>query len=119
MLLQELEVWYIIPALRRALALEMQKRGLKAVEIAQRLGLTKAAVSQYFSKTRAVEFRFDLKMQREVGQAVDSILAGEHANHELQRLLLLLRENRAVCTFHRLQEKNIDKQCNICFQDLQ
>jgi predicted transcriptional regulator len=115
MLLQELEVWYVIPALRRALALELRKRGIKAVEIAEKLGVTKAAVSQYFSKTRAVDFTFDKKMQNEIIYAVDNILQGVNSNQELQRLIIGLRESRAICKFHRLQEKNIDRRCEVCF----
>jgi hypothetical protein len=118
MLLQELEVWYVIPALRRALALEFRERGMRAVEIAQRLGVTKAAVSQYFHRERAVSFIFDKKINNEIKLAVDRIVNGKNSNSEIQRLLMLLRETRAICRFHRRQDKDIGKHCDICFQDL-
>ena len=49
---QEIEVWYIIPAVRRELAKSMVKIGLKQKQIAVTLGITEAAVSQYLKLDR-------------------------------------------------------------------
>ncbi len=112
---QQLELWYIIPAIRRAFALEMVRQGMKGVEIASLLGVTKAAVSQYFSKTRAVEFRFDQEIREEIKASVARIIKGEEVAAELQRIILLLRESKSICKFHHFKE-DIDPHCDICFR---
>ncbi len=112
---QEIEVWYLLPALRRALALEMARQGIKGVEIAELLGVTKSAVSQYFSKARAVAFTFDAGMKKEIQASASRIIGGEGGVLEIQKLIMLLKENKSICTFHHKMEK-VEASCDICFQ---
>ncbi len=112
---QEIEVWYLLPALRRALAFEMARRGMKGVEIAELLGITKSAVSQYFSKARAVAVTFDAEMKKEIQASASRIIGGEDGATEMQRLIMLLKENKGICTFHHKME-NVEASCDICFQ---
>ena len=50
---QELEVWYILPAIRKAFAIEMIRQGIPQKRIAVLLGVTSAAISQYKNDKRA------------------------------------------------------------------
>ena len=50
---QEVEVWYIIPLIRKELALAMKKRKMPQNEIASLLGVTDSAISQYSNNKRA------------------------------------------------------------------
>ena len=59
---QEIEVWYVIPAIRREFAKGLIKKGLKQREVARMLGVTDAAVSQYFSSKRGSEVRFNQRI---------------------------------------------------------
>ena len=43
----ELEYWFILPALRRAVAQTLKDEGLKQKQVAKILGITEAGVSQY------------------------------------------------------------------------
>ena len=43
---QEIEVWYLIPAIRAELAKELLKEGINQTKIASILNITNAAVSQ-------------------------------------------------------------------------
>lgn len=112
---QELELWYIVPALRREFAIEMRRRGVRGVEIARRLGLTKAAVSQYFSKSRAAEFRFDRKTKGLIADSVSKVVNGADSLVEIQRIVDVLRNNAGICRFHKKKE-HIAEGCNICFR---
>ena len=112
---QEIELWYVIPALRREFAMNMSTLGMKNVKIAEVLGLTKAAVSQYFSKTRAVEFKFGEEIKNEIRESVARIINGQEPRLEMQRIINILRENKSVCKFHHLKEK-LDKDCDMCFK---
>jgi len=53
---QEVEVWYVIPAIKRELSKSMMKdNGLSQKNVATLLGVTEAAVSQYINSKRANE----------------------------------------------------------------
>ena len=49
---QEIEVFYVLPALKRYLSIYMKENGLNQSEIAIMLDLEKAAVSQYINNKR-------------------------------------------------------------------
>ena len=51
---QEIETFYVIPSLRRQLALCLKEKGMKQKDIAQLLGIDTAAVSQYLSANTIV-----------------------------------------------------------------
>ena len=55
---QEIEVWYVLPAIRKEMAKVMADKGLKQVEIAEILGLTKSAVNHYLKQKRAKDVNF-------------------------------------------------------------
>ena len=112
---QHIELWYIIPAIRREFAIEMSKHRMKSVEIAEILGVTRAAVSQYFSKTRAVEFKFGNKARKEIRESTRKIIDKRNSNAEIQRIINIMREDKSICRFHNLKEK-LDNNCNICFE---
>lgn len=112
---QHIELWYIVPALRREFAIEMARHGTKNIDIARILGVTKSAVSQYFSRTRAIEFRFDKNMKNEIKESVARVMNGESSNTEIQRIINISRANKDICKFHHSKEK-IAKDCDICFK---
>ncbi|PIN74661.1 hypothetical protein COV18_07260 [Candidatus Woesearchaeota archaeon CG10_big_fil_rev_8_21_14_0_10_37_12] len=112
--LQELEVFYILPALRRDLADAMKNTGRSQKEIAQLLGVTEAAVSQYMSSKRASLVKFDKELRAEVNKASAEIQCKDSMRRELQKLMSLVRKNRTVCKLHEQLEK-VDAGCNACF----
>ena len=50
-------VWYLLPAVGAELARELGGRGMQQKEIAKRLGITPASVSQYINGTRGSEVK--------------------------------------------------------------
>ncbi len=115
MLIQEIELWYVIPSIRRGLALEMQKLGMKNVDIAEKLGLTKAAISQYLNNTRANEFIFNNEIKNEIKKSAGKIDDKKDTVQEIQRIIKMLRNSREVCNFHSLKEQ-VHVNCDICFR---
>jgi predicted transcriptional regulator len=114
---QEIEVWYVIPALRSALAQELKKQGMLAVEIAGQLGVTKAAVTHYLKKDRATAFVVDAKLKKEIEKSAARIKKGASSALELQRLIIYVRKTKAICQFHN-QKEHLDENCKICFQKI-
>jgi len=112
---QELEVWYVIPAIRKELASIMKNNGLKQVEIAKNLGVTKAAITQYLNNKRGSEIKFNEKIKQEVRNSAKRINDQIDALREVQYLINITREEKVVCQIHKDLEKGFDD-CNVCFE---
>ncbi|MBM3199955.1 helix-turn-helix domain-containing protein [Candidatus Woesearchaeota archaeon] len=111
---QELEVWYVIPALRKAFADIMLKRGLSQKEIAKKLDLGKSAVSQYIKSQRGTEIRFDKKMLEKIETSVNKVMKNTSTTkEELIILCETIRKAGLLCCFHKSKEKNL-KNCGVC-----
>ncbi|MCK4714006.1 MAG: transcriptional regulator [Candidatus Aenigmarchaeota archaeon] len=111
---QEIEVWYIIPAIRREIAKAMKKK-VKQKDIANMLGVTDAAVSQYLSSKRASEVRFSKKINNEISKSVERIADGTNAIKEIQRLCKLCHEDGVCCFIHK--HHGAPRDCKICYPD--
>ncbi|MBI2148883.1 hypothetical protein HYU23_04335 [Candidatus Woesearchaeota archaeon] len=114
-LIQELEVWYVIPAIRKEITIAMQSNGLKQVEIAKRLGLTKAAVNQYLSNKRGNELKFNNKIKQQIMESTKRINNEFDSVREIQYLINIAREEKIACQVHRNLDNSF-KSCNICFE---
>lgn len=124
----EIEYWYVLPAIRRELAKSLKELGsLRQKEVADILGISESAVSQYLKGTRAVlelENGEDIEMPEwlveEITKASQSILDNreDHANFlwQVNHLMNVIRERpRAfLCKIHRTFGKT-DENCTVCF----
>ena len=118
---QEIEVRYILPAIRRELArIFIQEHKLSQKDAAKLLGLTEAAVSQYQHSKRAKEVIFSDNVVNEIRVSADRILA-DKANKqrliaEMYRISNLTTVKQILCDLHRSQSKELGN-CNICFDE--
>jgi predicted transcriptional regulator len=112
---QEVEVWYIIPAIRREIAKALVKKGLSQRKVAMKLGLTDAAVSQYFNSKRGNEVRFSQNIKKEIKDSVDRILSGSNVTQEIQKLCRLCHDDGICCYIHKHHGAPSD--CKICFPE--
>jgi len=122
---QEVELWYVIPTIRKALVTELKKQGLKQKEIAPLLGITESAVSQYMRDKRACccydAFEKD-PLKSEIKRSADMLLKAKGAPDpaiamkEITRLCRMIKENKIICDIHRKQNPDVGK-CDICFCD--
>lgn len=88
---QEIETYYLIPAIRRELAKLMIKKGKSQHEVAEKLRLTKSAVSQYVSGKRGKKFILEAGIVKE---CCEKILNGTHYLRAIQDLLTKLKTNK-------------------------
>lgn len=114
-LLQELEVWYLIPAIRREIALAMKSNNLKQVEIAKRLGVTKAAVNQYLSGKRGSGVKLNSSIKEKINHIAANINNELDSVKYIQYLLNVSRKEKIICQIHKNFDKNFDN-CNVCFE---
>ena len=112
---QEVEIWYLIPAIRREFARGLLKKGLRQREIARKLGITDAAISQYFSSKRGNEVDFSESIRKEISQSVDKIHEGANAMSELQRICRLCKQDRVCCFIHK--HHGAPQDCKVCFPE--
>jgi predicted transcriptional regulator len=112
---QEIEVWYVIPAIRREIAKAMMKKKVKQREIANMLGVTDAAVSQYLSSKRASEVKFSKRMSNEISKSAERIADGTNTIKEIQRLCRLCHEDGVCCFIHK--HHGAPKDCKVCYPD--
>lgn len=112
---QEVEVLYIIPAIRRALAVELKALGMKQKDIASLLAVTEAAVSQYLNQKRAAAISLDERMQAEVKISAKRVKDQMTMLIEIQRLLRMIKLSDTICKIHR-QYSNMPSACSVCFE---
>ncbi|MFT4250642.1 MAG: transcriptional regulator [Candidatus Woesearchaeota archaeon] len=113
-ILPEVEVWYALPALRRALAEELQTKGLSQKEIADKLELAPSAVNQYLQGKRGAS-KLPKKIHKHIQEAATNLAEGAEPKQELMKLTTLLRETKAICEIHA-QHAEIPTNCDYCFK---
>ncbi len=112
---QEIEVFYVLPAIRRELAIAMKANGKSQKDIARLLAVTEPAVSQYMSSKRASMLQFSDKVKSAVKASAGRITSETALTREMQSLLHLIREERVVCQVHE-SLGGAPKGCNVCFE---
>lgn len=110
---EEIEVWYVLPALRKEIAKELRKLGLPSTEIAKKLGITKAAVSQYLSGKRGLQLKFDKETRKMINTSAKVILNGSDAIPEIKKISKHLIKNGFICKLHR-KYANVPSKCDWC-----
>lgn len=110
---QELEVWYVIPALRREFAVFMLKKGLKQREVAERLGIAESAVSHYVKSKRATLVKFDKKIKKDIEKSVNNIFKNKSSvMQEMQNMIVKIRKSGCLCKLHKGKVKG----CEVCMR---
>lgn len=111
---QEIEVWYIIPAVRKELAkLLTKKYGLSYEKAGAALGISKAAVSQYLSNKRANKVCLNTKTKIEVKKSAEKIFENPKAAMlEIQRILKFMKNNNSSCDVCKKYNKEVLSYCN-------
>ncbi len=108
---QEIEVFYILPTLRKYFALNLKERGMLQKDIAELLEVEGATVSQYLSKKRANKIRFDENVLDEIRHSAARINDKLSMLRETQHLLRFIRHTNALCMIHH-QISNLPANCN-------
>jgi len=115
----ELVVGKILPSLRASVVKELStKHNMRQSEIARRLGITQASVSQYLSATRAGDTKMVERFPKILSYAEeisDRIVSGE-TKYQWYGVLCKacrdIREDSEFCKMHRIAT-NISG-CDIC-----
>tara|TARA_Y100000310_G_C20522944_1_gene734596 strand:+ start:517 stop:912 length:396 start_codon:yes stop_codon:yes gene_type:complete len=96
---QEIEVWYIIPAIRREFAkCLIDNHKISYQKVGDLLGISKAAISQYIKGKRAAKVKLPAKAQKKICQSCDLLAAGKTDSvNEITNLLNFIKEEGLAC----------------------
>ena len=108
---QEVEVYYIIPALKRQLAHAMKTKGMKQKEIAALLHVETATISQYVHNKRGNKITFEEPLLTEINHSSHAITDHLTFIQEIQRLLRVVKHSGALCSIHK-QLSPVPNQCS-------
>lgn len=113
---QEIEVWYVLPAIRRELCICLKNEGLPQKKIAKLLNITDSAVSQYTRSKRAKMVKFNNKLKNKIKQAAKNIKKeGACSTKEMQKICSLIKKTGVLCTIHKRVEK-VSCNCEVCMK---
>jgi hypothetical protein len=112
---QEVEVFYILPAIRRELSFALKARGKSQKDIAKLLGVTEAAVSQYLSAKRGNDVHFPKELSQAIQEAAVRIIDYQSMVRETQAILAAVKQDRFICKMHE-QVGDVPKGCDVCFK---
>jgi predicted transcriptional regulator len=111
---QEIEVWYIIPALRKEIAgILVKKHKLSFEKAGEILGISKAAVSQYLSNKRATKIKLNEEIKKKVEIAAKKMLKDKRsAVFEIENLLKEMKKNKEYCEICKKYNKEVINFCD-------
>ena len=111
---QEIEVFYILPAIRSRMAAALKKQGMKQKDIAKLLCVQESTISQYLSSKRAAEVKFSSAIDKEITAAVKMIKSKEDLIRETQNILDVARSEKITCNMHK-SVSDVPAGCDVCF----
>lgn len=126
---QEIEVWYVLPSIRRELTRVMIARGILQKDIARMLGVTEPAVTQYkierSSRSRGDQIEIPSEFHKDIERAAERIVmawaddpppgrAYEVMTREINRLIRLFHKSGLLCDIHRRYSEGVHEGCTAC-----
>jgi predicted transcriptional regulator len=102
---QEIETFYVIPSIRKYLAIAMKKNGMRQKDIAEIMMVNSAAISQYTSQKRGNKVTFGKEIKSEIEKSAKMVVDQQTYVQETQRLLRVIRTS---CTLCEIQKKYTD-----------
>lgn len=116
---QEMEVWYLIPALRREISkILIEEYNFTQKKTAEFLGITESAVSQYLKSKRGKQIKFSQEELKKIKKCAKKIVTkNEEVMQNIYELCVSLRKSKTICNLHKIHDKDLPKDCEICFRN--
>ena len=113
---QEIEVWYVLPAIRKQLALELINRGLTQSQVSKLLDCSRAAINQYTKQKRGQEI-LPSKIKTEIKKSSHLITKKQSSVfQEIMRVNQLVKNTGLLCQIHKklgLIKCTCQEDCNL------
>ena len=110
----EVEVWYILPAIRKEIALGLIKKGLSQKDIATILGVTEASISHYKKNKRAKEEVLTSEVKSLALEATNNIVKNPKSYYKVTtRLLDQIRKSGLLCDLYE-EKTHLEEEHRAC-----
>ncbi len=115
---QEIEVRYVIPALRKAFATELiDNHGYSQRQAASVLDISPAAISQYVTGERADTVELPETVKQEVQRSVQQVTEKDTSLLEaLYRLTEQAPVQELTCKLHKRND-DVPRNCTLCMEE--
>jgi predicted transcriptional regulator len=111
---QEIEVFYVIPAIRRELAKDLFSKGFKQKQIANIFGVTAACVNNYFKEKRGKNVKFSPEIKEIINKCADNIATGKSCFiNSVQQICKEFKNKKCLCKLHEKLDPHVCK-CRGC-----
>lgn len=113
---QEMEVWYLLPALRREIAkILINDYNFTQKKVAGVFGITESAVSQYLKSKRASDLTFSSEDIDGIKKSAKKINNDpQNYSKYLYDLSKKLKGTKGMCELHRKHDPSIGHKCDLC-----
>ena len=111
----EIVVQKVLPAIRAELARIMIEEGLPQQQVANRLGLTKSAISQYVSAKRGTNVSFPSDIEENINELARNLIENITPNDAVSNLCAVckgIQTSGWLCKEHH----NKDESCTYCIE---
>ena len=110
---QEIEAWYIIPALRRDIATYLVRDyGISYDKIGKLLGISKAAVSQYLKGKRAAKIKLPKEIEQQIIKSCKLMVKDKSCStEEITKILKFIRDKGLKCEVRGELKEGLSKDC--------
>ncbi|MFH1211599.1 MAG: helix-turn-helix domain-containing protein [Candidatus Woesearchaeota archaeon] len=115
---QEIEVWYVLPEIRKQLALSLKRLGLSQKQVSQKLGVSAATISHYARNRRAGNFDLGSQLKKPFEAAAKKIAKTDSKTeimHEIQGLCRAIRNSCILCKIHK-EIETVPCNCRACMR---
>lgn len=115
----EITVWYLIPIIKSELSKKLSQQGATQKQIAQKLGVTQAAVSHYLSEKRgSCDFSLSA-IDDEVTSLAEKLMGGEEEEYYVSQsicsICMKAKSNGLLCKIHKCKSQ-IPEDCDTCMK---
>ncbi|MEM4366048.1 MAG: hypothetical protein QXN46_00395 [Candidatus Woesearchaeota archaeon] len=112
---QEVEHWYVLPAIRREFALALMNNGLSQKKAASLIGVTEAAISNYKKEKRATTLELEKEIKSKINAAARRILNNKSSLfEEMMKIDYILKKKGIFCRIHMANWEKIKGCESVC-----
>lgn len=107
---QELEVWYLLPAIRKKLALALVKEGMAQKDVAKIMGISAATISHYKKDKRAKKDIVGNSLDVDIKKSVKKIVGDPSVIFsEIMNLTKVVKKKGLLCKIYQNQKEIVEK----------
>ncbi len=115
----EVTIWYLLPTIKAELAKELVKRGLTQKEVAIKMDVTQASISQYIRDKRGSRTKSIEVIKEDISALADCFMDEDPPDDCISKKLCMIcmksKSTGLLCELHR-DVQEVDDGCDTCIK---